>query len=136
MQSVQYPLTIYYDASCPMCREEMDLIKSKDTHNQIILADCSAAGFETPASCPATREAMMDRIHAVDASGKWLKSTDVFAVAYATIGADKIAKFWGSKLLQPLFKVVYPMVADNRKWLSKTPFAAIVSWLLQRLLNR
>lgn len=131
MPSIQYPLTIYYDASCPMCRSEMETLKAHDIDNKLVLRDCSDAGFEAPNSCPVTKDAMMDRIHAIDANGQWIDSTDVFAAAYAATGFNKIANFWGNERLQPLFKRVYPWVADNRGWLSKTPLPLLINWTLR-----
>lgn len=131
MDSIQYPLTIYYDAACPMCKTEMETLKETDVDNKLILVDCSNTNLKVPPTCPITREAMMERIHAVDASGQWIKSTEVFAVAYAASGYQTIANIWANKALTPLLRKLYPWVADNRHWLSKTP----LPYLLTRLLR-
>lgn len=129
--NITYPLTIYYDASCPLCSAEMHTLKETDYYNKLILVDCSSQNFAKPASCPATREAMMERIHAVDANGLWLKGVEVFAVAYEVSGFAKLAKFWGSKTLRPLLNRAYPWVADNRHWLSKTPLPYVMNKFLR-----
>ena len=129
--NIQFPLTIYYDASCLMCRTEMHTLKETDFENKLILVDCSAVNFNEPTSCPATREIMMERIHAVDASGQWLKGVDVFAVAYEVTGFTKLGKIWGSKTLKPLLSRAYPWVADNRHWLSKTPLPFFLNKFLR-----
>lgn len=130
--NIQYPLTIYYDASCPLCSAEMHTIKETDYSNKLILVDCSAQQFDEPPSCPATKAAMMERIHAQDANGQWIKGVDVFAAAYAAGGFAKLSKLWGSPLLRPLLSRAYPWVADNRHWLSNSPlpylFNAILRW--------
>ena len=130
--NITYPLTIYYDASCPLCRTEMHTIKETDFKNQLILVDCSKESFAEPAFCPATKEIMMERIHAVDATGCWIKGVDVFEAAYQAAGFHKLSRFWGSKTLRPILKKVYPMIADNRHWLSKTP----VPYLLNKILRK
>lgn len=129
--NVEYPLTIYYDASCPICRSEMETIKESDADNKLILIDCSNSDLITPASCPVSREDMMERIQAVDANGKWINSTDVFAAAYTAGGFNKLGSLWGNKTLQPLFNRVYPLIADNRKLLSKTPLPHLLNKLLR-----
>ena len=129
--NIQFPLIIYYDASCPMCATEMHTLKETDFTNKLILVDCSATNFSEPASCPATREAMMERIHAQDANGQWLKGVDVFAVAYEVTGFTKLSKIWGSKTLKPLLSRAYPWVADNRHWLSKTPLPFVLNKFLR-----
>lgn len=128
---ITYPLTIYYDASCPLCAAEMHTLKEADNDNKIILIDCSSEAFNEPPSCPATRQAMMERIHAVDANGKWITGIDVFAVTYKAAGYEKLGQLWGSKLLKPVLKRAYPLIADNRKWLSKTPLPYLFNTILR-----
>ncbi len=130
---VTYPLTIYYDASCPMCKTEMETLKETDTENKLILKDCSDKNLSVPTSCPVTREEMMERIHAIDANGIWIKSVDVFAVAYDASGYKTISKIWASKTLKPILSRAYPFIADNRKWLSKTPLPYFLNRVLKFL---
>ena len=118
---ITYPLTIYYDASCPLCAAEMHTIKETDFENKLILVDCSTDVFDEPAFCPSTKLGMMARIHAVDAAGQWLTGVDVFAIAYKAGGFNKLGQFWGNKTLRPFLTRAYPFIADNRHWLSKTP---------------
>ena len=122
---ITYPLTIYYDASCPLCATEMQTIKETDFENKLILVDCSSDNFADPAFCPSNKAAMMERIHAVDAAGQWLKGVDVFEIAYKAGGFNKLGQFWGNKTLRPLLSRAYPFIADNRRWLSKTPLPYI-----------
>ena len=128
---IQYPITVYYDASCPMCRSEMETIKESDSENKLILIDYSNTNLAVPTSCPVSREAMMERIHAIDANGQWINSTDVFAAAYTAGGFNKLGKLWGNKTLRPLFSRAYPLIADNRKWLSKTPLPYLLNKALR-----
>lgn len=128
---ITYPLTIFYDASCPICATEMQTIKETDFHNQLILIDCSSQDFTEPAYCPSTKAIMMERIHAVDAAGQWIKGVDVFEAAYQAAGFTKLSRFWGSKTLRPILTRAYPWVADNRHWLSKTPVPFLMHTLLK-----
>ena len=129
---IAYPLTIYYDASCPLCRTEMHSLKQADTAHQLILVDCSPVEMQVPDSCPVTREALMDRIHAQDAEGRWISGVEVFAAAYTVTGFSKLGKFWSSPTLRPFLQRAYPWVAKHRFWLSKTP----LPWLMQQLLAK
>lgn len=131
--NITYPLTIFYDASCPLCAAEMHTLKETDFENKLILIDCSADNFAEPAFCPSTKAVMMERIHALDAAGVWIKGVDVFAAAYGAAGFNSISQFWGSTLLRPILTRLYPFIADNRQWLSKTPlpyfFNRVLHWL-------
>jgi predicted DCC family thiol-disulfide oxidoreductase YuxK len=118
---VTLPITVFYDHSCPMCRSEMLAMKSRDTANAFILADCSPTDFdETPFLKDGIhRIDMMRLIHAKDADGKWLIGVDVFAVIYRLAGFRFLSAVWGSSVLRPILSRLYPWVADNRMWLSK-----------------
>ncbi len=129
--NITYPLTIYYDASCPLCAAEMHTIKETDFENKLILVDCSADSFNEPAFCPSTKAVMMERIHAIDATGQWIKGVDVFEAAYAAAGFKALSKFWGNKKLRPILTRAYPLIADNRHWLSKTPVPYILNKMLR-----
>ncbi len=130
-QSIQFPLTIYYDASCPFCASEMHTIKETDFENKLILVDCSNQAFNEPEFCPTTKETMMERIHAQDAAGNWIKGVDVFAAAYGAAGFKGLASFWGSEILRPILSRAYPFIADNRHWLSKTPLPYLLNSALR-----
>ena len=111
-----YPLTVFYDASCPLCRTEIETLKARDDENLLRLVDCSIG----PAAVDGvTRAEMMTRIHARDASGRWLRGLDVFAAAYRAAGLRTLARIYASPLLRPLFDRLYPWIADNRQMLSR-----------------
>ena len=131
MTTVQYPLTIFFDGSCPLCTREIALLTQFDDQQQLRVVDCSAADF-SPVEGHA-REAMMALIHARDAAGKWLIGAPVFAAAYRATGFASIASLWGNPRLQPMWRVVYPWIARNRMKLSKLGAMDGMTWLLHRL---
>jgi len=131
MNAVNFPLTIYFDGSCPLCTREIQLLTGFDTQQQLRVVDCSAADF-APVEGHA-RDAMMALIHARDAAGQWLIGAPVFAAAYRATGFASIASLWGSPRLQPMWRIVYPWIARNRMWLSKLGAMDGMTWVLQRL---
>ena len=129
--AVHYPMTIFYDASCPLCVREVTVLKRYDYADQIHLVDCSPTDFATVEGHE--RAAMMRLIHSRDAVGQWLVGAPVFAAAYRASGFASIASLWGSARLQPMWRVVYPWIADNRRLLSKLGATGALSWVLHRL---
>lgn len=119
--SPNWPLTIYYDASCPLCRAEMEAMKARDAADVLRLVDCSAAAFDARAiEAPGvTRDAMLARIHAQDAAGRWLVGVPVFAAVYRAAGMHTLGRLFESPWLRPLFDRAYPWIADNRYLLSR-----------------
>lgn len=117
---LQYPLTVFYDASCPLCAAEMHMLKARDRDGRLELVDCSAPEFDACAlGLPVTRVALMERIHARDGDGRWLTGVDVFEAVYRAAGMRGAARVWGSKTLRPLLASLYPWVASNRQRLSR-----------------
>lgn len=118
----QYPLTVYFDASCGLCNSEMQAIRIHDSKQQLILVDCSSADFDgTPFRAEGvTREAMMACLHVRDSGGVWIKGVAAFELLYRTVGMTALAKLWGGRLTRPLMERAYPWVARHRQLLSWT----------------
>ena len=119
--TLAYPLTVYYDASCPLCRAEMETLKARDCDDRLRLVDCSAAAFDARATAAqgVTRTMMMERIHARDVAGRWLVGLDVFAAVYGAAGLHGLARIYGSRRLRPLLDCAYPWIAAHRYALSR-----------------
>lgn len=134
MTPAAYPLTIYYDASCPLCATEMGALKARDQYGRLKLVDCSSPDFRDPCAAQAglSRDALMQAIHARDASGRWLQGVDVFVVAYQAAGLDAIAALFAHPRLAPRWKRIYPWIARNRQRMSRLGFDALVRFVLQR----
>jgi predicted DCC family thiol-disulfide oxidoreductase YuxK len=131
--SISYPLTIYYDASCPLCAEEMHALKRHDAFGRLCLVDCSPQDFEDAHARQAnvSRSSMMRRIHARDAAGVWLDGVPVFAAAYRAAGIEMIASLWGLPRMQSLWDRAYMWVASNRMWLSRLGANKLYGWLVE-----
>ena len=127
------PLTVYYDKSCPLCATEMHVLHGLNPGG-VSLVDCSAREFdERTVACEGiTREALMTRIHARDAQGRWLTGLDAFEAVYATAGLQGAARFWGSTRLRPAMNRIYPWIARHRQALSRLGLHRLVGMLLSR----
>ena len=118
---VHYPLTVFYDASCPLCVREMEALRSGDRHGRLELVDCSAPGFNDEGLCAAgiTREKLMRLIHVRDAHGRWLIGVAGLEAAYRAVGRERTARLWASRHLHPLLRPLYAWVARHRQTLSQ-----------------
>lgn len=128
------PLRVYYDGSCPLCRTEMQGLKARDHAGRLELVDCSSPGF-TDADLDAAGisvEHAMQRIHARDAHGRWFDGVRVFELAYGAAGMKRTAKALGNRRLRPLFDRLYPIVARNRRLLTRLGLAGLLGRVLRR----
>ena len=118
--TVVWPLTIFYDASCPLCREEMHALKDYDVGGRLRLRDASAAGFDD-VRCRTAGIAtadLMRRIHAVDGAGRWYRGVSVFELAYGAAGLKSVERWFASRTLRPLWDALSPWIARFRQPLS------------------
>jgi predicted DCC family thiol-disulfide oxidoreductase YuxK len=132
--NISYPMRIYYDASCPLCRTEMHGLKQYDVHHRLDLVDCSPANFSDDYANKAgyQQTAMMRLIHARDANGVWLIGVAVFEAAYGATGIIGMEKMWANPRLRPLWDRIYPWIADNRMILSKLGITKLFGWMVTR----
>jgi predicted DCC family thiol-disulfide oxidoreductase YuxK len=128
------PLTVYYDASCPLCATEMHALRDLDWRGRLQLVDCSAKDFDDPriARDGVTREDLMARIHARDPEGRWLVGLDAFEAVYGAAGLKGAARFWGNPRLRPLLDRIYPWIARYRQPLSRLGIHRLVGLLFAR----
>ena len=119
--ALRFPLTIYYDAACPLCANEMHALKAADDAGKLVLVDCSQPGFDDRPFTGegVTREAMARLIHARDANGRWLVGVEVFEAAYDAAGFAALARLWEHRWLRPWWDRLYPWVARHRQMLSR-----------------
>lgn len=119
--SVAWPLVIYYDASCPLCREEMSALTAHDAEARLQLVDASQDGFgdEHMRATGIDRVALMRLIHARDSEGHWYRGIEVFELAYGAAGLAGVAALLGHPKLRPLWDRLYPWVARFRQPLSR-----------------
>ena len=84
MQSETYPLTLFFDAQCPVCRREMDSLRERDDAHRLRFADVRAADFAVPAGT--TLDRMLDAIHGRTADGRLVVGVETLRLAYRAVG--------------------------------------------------
>lgn len=131
-------LTVYYDASCPLCVTEMRTLQGYAGQARMRLVDCSAADFDDRDVRLAgfTRLELMACIHAQDSDGLWLRGVDVFERAYRIAGLASVARACRNRWLRPLLDRAYPWIARNRMLLSRLHLEVAFAWLIGRLARR
>lgn len=128
-----YPLTLLYDASCPLCALEMDELRALDGGRRLRLIDFSAPGFD-PAAYGATHAALDARLHGLGADGRWYIGMEAIRLAYGAVGLGFLRPT-GHGLLRPLFDRLYAVFARHRQPISRAA-RPLIAWLRRRRARR
>jgi predicted DCC family thiol-disulfide oxidoreductase YuxK len=73
-------LTVWYDGDCPLCRNEIALLRAMDRAGRIAFVDLSVG-----LPCPIDRMAMKMRFHAQEAGGPLLSGAEAFAAMWRAV---------------------------------------------------
>lgn len=119
-----YPLTVLYEAACPLCRLEIDNLRARDLNGMLRFVDISAPAFD-PGPYGVPLSDMMTVIHAVRADGTLVKGVEVFRLGYGAVGLGWLTRPTGWPLLKPVFDRAYVHLARNRH-----RFSEKFAWLL------
>lgn len=126
-----YPLKIFYDASCPVCALEMDQLRARDGAGRLVLVDMSAPDFD--ATCHGFAHADLDgAIHAVRPDGSVVRGMPVLRLAYAAAGLGWLLRPTGVGPLRPAFDAAYRVFARHRKSISRALAPAIAALRARR----
>ena len=124
------PLTVFHDASCPICRAEMEELTSIDDAGVLELIDCSQDDFDDIRCRDAglTQADLMGALYIVDREEHWRSGPDAFAEIYAALGLARMARFWGRGWWRPLVNLGYRLFALTRGWLALLGLDRAVRW--------
>jgi predicted DCC family thiol-disulfide oxidoreductase YuxK len=122
-----YPLTLLYDAACPVCSLEMDHLWQRNGAGHLAFVDISAAGFDATA-WGTTPAALNTEMHAVTPDGRHLIGLEALRAAYAAVGLGWVLRptAWGP--LAPLADASYRLFARYR-----LPISAVAAPLITAL---
>ncbi|HEY0817295.1 MAG TPA: DUF393 domain-containing protein [Rhizobacter sp.] len=136
-----YPLTLLYDAACPVCALEMDHLRARNDAGRLVFVDISAPGFD-PAPYGATLAAMDAEIHAVRADGQLMKGVQVLRLAYEAVGLGWVMRPAGWAPLRGPADLAYRAFARHRRTISRVAaplidgVRALRAWQTARRMRR
>lgn len=120
-----YPLTLYYDASCPLCNAEMSNLMLRNDAGRLAFVDASADGFASPVD-GVDREQMMLAMHGVWADGRVSRGVDAIHEAYVAVGLGHVTAFTQWPIVSSALAWLYPRFARHRqlvpRWLVRALF--------------
>jgi predicted DCC family thiol-disulfide oxidoreductase YuxK len=118
MTAATFPLTLLYDAGCPVCALEMDHLRERCTDGSLRFIDISAAGFD-PARYGVPLADLNAEIHGVRPDGSVLRGVPVLRLAYEAAGIGWVMRPTGWPVLRPVVDLGYRLFARHRQTISR-----------------
>jgi len=108
-----YPLTVYFDGDCPICRREIDLMKFFNRKKRLRFIDFSTSSYR-PDEHGLTPCDLGKVIHARWSDGTVITGVDVFRAMWEEIGLTFLARLTQHPLIHKLLVKAYAWFARNR----------------------
>ncbi|WP_161974449.1 thiol-disulfide oxidoreductase DCC family protein [Piscinibacter terrae] len=118
MNRTIYPLTLFYDAACPVCSLEMDHLRERNRDERLVFVNIAAPGFD-PAIYGVSYADMDAEIHGLCADGTMLRGVEVLRLAYDAADLGWVLRPTGWTPLKPLFDAGYRVFARHRREISR-----------------
>ncbi|MBI1920141.1 MAG: DUF393 domain-containing protein [Geobacter sp.] len=118
-----YPLAIFYDGSCSVCAEEMDVYRRKEHAGRLRFIEISAPEFD-PIPYGITLDEFMHDLHAIDREGRVYRGVEAFRVIWQAFPGSIWYGLLASLVTLPgmnhLSKFAYWSFARIRKFLPRS----------------
>jgi predicted DCC family thiol-disulfide oxidoreductase YuxK len=134
MRTDNFPLTLLYDAGCPVCSLEMDHLRERDRHGRLCLVDISAPGFDATAF-GLDWSALDAELHALCPDGGVVRGVAALRLAYGAVGLGWLLGATGWPVLRPVFDSAYKIFARHRRTISRAA-APLIDLLRARRARR
>jgi predicted DCC family thiol-disulfide oxidoreductase YuxK len=116
--SKPYPLTVYFDGECPICRREIDLMKLVNRKERLQFIDFSISSYHSFDHELSTCD-LGKVIHARWSDGSIIMGVEVFREMWEAIGLGFLARFSRLSGINTLLVKAYAWFARNRLWLTR-----------------
>jgi predicted DCC family thiol-disulfide oxidoreductase YuxK len=113
-----YPLTVYFDGKCPICRREIDLMKIFNRRERLQFIDFSTSSYR-PTDHGLNQCDLGRVIHARWSDGTLISGVEVFRETWEAIGLGFLARITRLSGINTLLVKAYAWFAKNRLWLIK-----------------
>jgi predicted DCC family thiol-disulfide oxidoreductase YuxK len=125
-----FPMTIYYESSCPLCNAEMKNLMLRNDKGLLKFADVCAPGFIGPRTV--SREELLELIHATKSDGSIIKGVEVFRLAYRAVGLGWVVAPTGWSIFRTVADRLYAVVARNRHRIPRFLVEFLFGWAMRR----
>ena len=118
MNAINYPLTIFHDGNCPVCRADVANLKAHNHDANLRFIDIAEPAFDASAYGK-TQSELLTEIHAMRPNGSFVSGMEVFRLAYRAVGLGWIIAPASMPLLRGPADAAYRLFARHRPWISR-----------------
>ena len=112
-----YPLKVFYDGSCPLCRSKMEQYRLRGHEGRLVFVDVTAPEFD-PVPYAVPMSDFMYELHAIDGSGNLYCGVDAFRAIWRALPPSTWYGLLGFLISLPLVHsaagLIYRAVAGTR----------------------
>lgn len=115
----QYPLTVFYDGSCPICSGQMADYRERTTAAVLRFVDISRPEFDA-SRYGRSRRQFMKMLHLMDAGGRFYVGVDALRLLWAALPDTPyrmLAALLGLPGIHLLARIGYRLLAPWRHYL-------------------
>jgi len=113
MDKPEYPLTIFYDGACGICRREMERYRTKDKNAGLKFVNVNRRDFDAQAEGLDPRK-ILDYVHARDAKGKTVRGAEAFVWIWLACGYRVLPFLAQLPVIKQLARALYRLFARYR----------------------
>lgn len=111
-----YTVEVFFDGDCPLCRREIELLRSLDQRRSIRFTDISDPGFDA-IGLGVEHDRLMAEIHGRLPDGQWIRGVETFRQLYEAVGFGWLVAVTRWPGIRHLLDTGYRVFARNRlRW--------------------
>ena len=114
-------LTIFFDGGCPLCKREVDFLRSRNQKGYLSFIDINSSDSFIDLKYGITYKQAMERIHALKCDGTLIKDIKVFQEAYSLIGLGWIYAPTKLPVIDKFIALIYGVWAKYRLKITLRP---------------
>lgn len=116
----KWPLTLYFDGDCPLCAQEIKLLRKQAAPERLRFVDISDEEFQ-PEPLGFTFAQMQNLLHARFEDGSWVTGLDATLWSWRAVGLGAWAAPLSWRWARPLLNIAYRLFCRWRPHLAWLP---------------
>jgi len=113
MTRIRYPLTIYYDGACDLCRGQMNKIAADDTKNRLTFQDITERGFSAE-DHGLDQADLHTYVYVIDREGRSARGVDAFTWVWWATGHKTLSIIFRIAGIRMIAKGIYKIISRFR----------------------